>query len=138
MKNTPTIQLASFHQDIFLPTTPLDAYNCIMDERIHASFTSSPAQIEAKEGTYFSAYDGYIKGQNIVLDRGKKIVQKWQAQEDGWPSDLFSEVVYVFTPHGQGCLLSFHHNDFPHHLKDALEKGWHEHYWEPLRYYLER
>jgi activator of HSP90 ATPase len=132
------MKTASIHRQIVLPTTATDAYNCIMDERIHSSFTASPARIRDVEGSPFTAYDGYIEGENVVLERGKKIVQKWRADETGWPAHHYSEVVFIFTPHEEGCLLDFYHNDIPEKLFETMEQGWNEYYWEPLLYYLNR
>jgi activator of HSP90 ATPase len=126
------------HQTILLPTDALDLYKCIMDARIHSSFTGGEAIIEDKEGAEFSAYDGYIQGKNIVLERGKKIIQTWKANEDGWPTDHFSEVVFLFKDVAEGCELDFYHTAVPEEKADSIEKGWAEYYWDPLRIYLER
>jgi activator of HSP90 ATPase len=126
------------HQTILFPTDALDLYKCIMDARIHSSFTGGEAIIEDKEGAEFSAYDGYIQGKNIVLERGKKIIQTWKANEDGWPTDHFSEVVFLFKDVAEGCELDFYHTAVPEEKADSIEKGWTEYYWDPLRIYLER
>lgn len=109
-----------------------------MDERIHASFTAAPAHIEDREGTRFRLFDDYIVGENVVLEKGKKIVQKWRAVESNWPDTHYSEVVYIFTPQADGCLLDFYHNEIPEALFDQITKGWEENYWEPLKFYLLR
>jgi len=126
------------HQTLIFPTDATDLYKCIMDARIHSSFTGTEVTIEDKEGIPFSAYDGYIQGKNIVLERGKKIIQLWRANEEGWPADHFSEVVFLFKNVEGGCELDFYHVTVPEETADAIEKGWYEYYWEPLRIYLER
>jgi len=132
------MKTASIHQQLILPTTSVDAYTCIMDERIHSSFTAAPARIKDVEGSMFTAYDSYIEGENIVLERGKKIVQKWRANETDWPKHHFSEVVFIFSPHEEGCVLDFYHTDIPETLVESIRNGWEEYYWEPLRFYLNR
>ena len=132
------MKTASFQQQIILRTSPIDAYECIMDERKHASFTASAVHIENTEGTIFDAYDGYISGKNIVLERGKKIVQLWKANEPNWPENHFSEVVFIFEQSADGCTLDIYHNDIPDVLVDTIRNGWEENYWEPLKFYLER
>jgi activator of HSP90 ATPase len=126
------------HQTELFPTTALDIYQCLMDERKHASFTGAPASIEDKEGSSFTAYDGYINGKNIVLERGKKIVQSWRANEKDWPENHFSEVVFILQDSPEGCKLDFFHTSVPETLVESLEKGWVEYYWDPLRFYLNR
>jgi activator of HSP90 ATPase len=125
-------------QTIEFPTTAADLYNCIMDARIHSSFTGDEAIIEDKEGALFSVFGGYATGKNIVVERGKKIIQTWRAEEEGWPKDYYSEVVFVFTDTEGGCKLDFYHTGIPSHKADAIAKGWHEYYWEPLMIYLKR
>lgn len=126
------------HQTIIFPTDAPDLYKCIMDARIHSSFTGSEAIIQDKEGTEFSVFDGYAHGKNIVLERGKKIIQTWRANEDNWPEGHFSEVVFMFKDIAAGCELDFYHTAIPEAYADAIENGWKEYYWEPLRIYLER
>lgn len=132
------METVTIHQTLLFPTDSLDLYNCIMNARIHSSFTGDEAIIEDKEGTSFSAFGGYITGQNIVLERGKKIIQTWKAKEDGWPENHFSEVVFVFKDVEGGCELDFFHSAVPATKAEAIERGWTEYYWEPLMIYLER
>lgn len=132
------MKTADIHQTLTFPTTPLDLYQCLMDERKHSSFTGSPAVIEDKEGTNFTAYDGYIEGKNIALERGKKIVQTWKANEEEWPANHFSEVVFSLTESPEGCSLEFYHTAVPEALLQDIEAGWTQYYWDPLRYYLNR
>lgn len=126
------------HQIIAFPTTALDLYQCIMDERKHSSFTGSEAIIEDKEGSTFTAYDGYIEGRNVVLERGKKIVQTWKANEEEWPDNHTSEVVFIFTDTPSGGQIEFFQTAIPAAIADNIEKGWTDYYWEPLKFYLER
>lgn len=132
------MKTTDIHQTITFPTDALDLYKCIMDARMHSSFTGDEAIIEDKEGTSFSAFGGYITGKNIVLERGRKIIQTWRAEEEGWPEDHFSEVVFIFKNVTGGCELDFFHTAIPEHKAEAIEKGWTAYYWEPLRIYLER
>ena len=132
------METRSIHHTIVFATDALDLYNCMMDARKHSSFTSDEAVIEDKEGTTFSVFGGYAHGKNIVLERGKKIVQTWRANTDGWPANHFSEVVFVLTTVEGGCQLDFYQTDIPAAVADSIEKGWNEYYWEPLKIYLER
>lgn len=109
-----------------------------MDERRHASFTGTFAQIEDKEGSSFSLYDGYITGKNIVLERGKKIVQTWKAKEEHWPDDHFSEAAFILSEHPDGCEVQLFHTAVPEEYAEAIEEGWLTYYWEPMKYYIER
>jgi activator of HSP90 ATPase len=119
-------------------TDPVDLYKCLMDARIHSSFTGGEAVIEDKEGKPFSAFDGYIKGKNVLLERGKKIVQTWRANEEGWPEDHFSEAAFIFNEVPEGTRLDFYHSGVPEKHAEGIKNGWKEFYWEPLKVYLQR
>lgn len=132
------MKTADLHQVLTFPTTALDFYRCLLDERIHSSFTGSPATVTDKVGESFTAYDGYIEGKNIVLERGKKIIQTWKANEEEWPEHHFSEVVFTMRDTPEGCEVNFYHVAIPEALVPDIETGWNEYYWEPLRFYLNR
>ncbi len=132
------MKTADLHQTLFFPTDALDFYKCIMDARIHSSFTGDEAVISDLEGTSFTTFGGYIEGENVVLERGKKIVQKWKANEDGWPANHYSEIAFVITDKGKGCEVDFFHTAIPEAKLASITKGWTDYYWEPLRIYLER
>ncbi len=109
-----------------------------MDSRIHSSFTGDEAIISDEEGASFSAFGGYIQGENVVLERGKKIIQKWRANEDGWPENHYSEIVFIIKNKDSGCEVDFFHTAIPETQIASITKGWTQYYWEPLRIYLER
>jgi activator of HSP90 ATPase len=126
------------HQTIMFQTTALDVYCCLMDERIHSSFTGAKAIISDSEGSSFSSYDGYAVGKNVVLERGKKIVQSWRAVDEEWPVTHESEAAFILSDTAEGCKLEFFHTGVPEALADRIERGWYEYYWEPLAFYLNR
>lgn len=130
--------MSDYHIILTFPTTARDLYECLMDARKHSSFTGAPATIEDKEGTSFTAWDGYIEGEQVVLERGKKIVQKWKANEEDWPDGHWSEVVFLFSDTVDGARLEFYHSEIPEVLYESIAKGWSEYYWDPLRIYIER
>jgi activator of HSP90 ATPase len=48
-----------------------------VDAKKHSAFTGAKATGEVKVGGEFSAWDGYITGRNLELEKGKHIVQEW-------------------------------------------------------------
>lgn len=109
-----------------------------MNARIHSSFTGDLAKISDEEGADFELFDGYITGKNIVLERGKKIIQLWKAKEPDWPENHFSEVVLIFTEHNKGTQLELFHSDVPEACANRIGEGWKAYYWEPLQIYIDR
>lgn len=121
----------------FFNATPDEVYDLIMDERKHAAFTGAEAKIENKVGGKFIAWDSYIQGENLELEEGQKIVQKWRAEEDGWPDDIFSEVTFIFKEKDDGCELTLTQTGVPDEAYKNIEQGWIDYYWKPMEDYLE-
>lgn len=131
--------MKSFIQEIIINNaTPEQAYKALVNPIEHSNFTGAMAENTDSMDDDFSAYDGYIIGRNIELIPKKRIIQTWQAAEDYWPQDHYSEVKYEFTPHPKGTLLKFSHDNVPDEHADSIYKGWHEHYWDKLNAYFLR
>jgi activator of HSP90 ATPase len=125
-------------QKAIIPAKPLEVYNALMDSKKHSAFTFSVCKIGKKEGAPYSAYDGYIKGRNVKLVPGKKIVQTWQAVDDVWPEDHFSEITFELKASPKGTEVAFTHKGVPVNQVEEFKKGWPEHYWEPLKAYFSK
>lgn len=126
------------HQQLVFATDANDLYDCLMNARKHSSFTADIAIIEDLEETNFTTYSGYIHGTNKVLERGRKIIQTWRANEPEWPVGYFSEVALLIENTAIGCKVECFHSGVPQAVAAKIEVGWHQYYWEPLTIYLER
>lgn len=121
-------------QEVIFNALPDEVYNLLMNEDLHSTFTGSETVISNTEGKSFSAYDGYITGKNVELIPGEKIVQEWRAEEEGWPEDHFSKVVFTFARYGKGkTKMIFEQTGVPAHKAAAIDKGWQEYYWQPMK-----
>lgn len=129
--NTKTIK-----QSTTFNATPERVYDLLMEEQLHAAFTGSEVSMSTEINGVFSVYDGYCKGYNIELKRGKKIVQAWHFEEDGWPEDHYSICTFLFSPSGNKTILEFTQTDVPEHKVEALKTGWKDYYWELMEAYL--
>lgn len=109
-------------------------YDILMDARKHAKLTGSGAKVSRRVGGTFEVYDGYAYGKNVELVEGRRIVQTWRAQEEQWPADHFSEVVFDLTPDGkEKTRIAFTHKRVPTTLVQNFKDGWRQFYWEPLK-----
>lgn len=127
----------SIRQEIIFEALPSEVYQLLMDETKHADFTGSEVHIQNKEASSFTAYDGYITGTNIRLIEGERIEQDWRAEEDGWPANHFSRVIFSFSRYdGNKTLLVFEQLEIPAHKAEAISKGWITWYWEPMQHFL--
>jgi activator of HSP90 ATPase len=124
-------------QTITFDAKPEKVYQLIMDQKKHAAFTGSEVTMSTKIKGKFEVFDGYCHGYNIELEKGKKIVQAWHFDEDGWPENHFSTCTFLFEPDGDKTKLTFTQEGVPEHKVEELSKGWEEFYWEPMKEYLE-
>lgn len=121
-------------QKILIPASPEEVYEALMDGEKHSDFTGAKAKIENKKGGKFSVWDGYAKGENLILEPGKLIVQSWQASD--WPEGKVSKVTYHLSPKENGCEIEFEHEDVPSEFEEDIKNGWSEYYWKPLKKYF--
>ncbi len=130
MKTGTIKQTASFN------ASPQEVYELLMDAKKHALVTGSKVKISNKEKGPFVTFDGYCHGFNVELIPGEKIVQAWHFAEDGWPDDHFSICTFEFKKAGKGTKLNFKQVGVPKHKIDALNDGWRDFYWKPMKDYL--
>jgi hypothetical protein len=65
----------SFTLTDIIPATPQQIYDAWLDSRGHTKMTGSAARAKPVEGATFFAWGGYIKGKNLTLEPGRRIVQ---------------------------------------------------------------
>lgn len=128
-KKTTTIR-----QIIFVAAKPDEVYNALMDEKKHAEFTGAKAIIDSKVGGKFTAWDGYISGKNLRLEKGKRIVQEWKTTE--WPDYPPSIVEFSFEKKGNGTKLTMVHSKVPAEQAESYKQGWIDFYWKPMKKYF--
>lgn len=130
------LRMKTIKQTVNFQAKPHDVFEALMDSKKHSSFTSSKASISRKVGGKIQAYDGYIEGKNLQIIKDKKIVQSWRGS--GWPKGHFSKATFSLTKTKTGTCLTFTQTDVPDSDYKSISKGWYEHYWTPLKLYLEQ
>jgi activator of HSP90 ATPase len=88
-----------------------------------------PAQMEAREGTEFSIFEGDIAGRNIKISENKELVQEWyfgDRQEE-------SIVTISLKPHQSGTKVSLEHTNVPDEEAEEFEEGWNVTYWGAIK-----
>ncbi len=117
-----------------LPATPNQVYDAWMSSKGHAAMTGSPASISPEIGGEFDAWDGYIHGKNINLERGLLIVQSWRTSEFSDEEDD-SLLEINLKPVGDQTELTLRHSNLPPH-GTQYKDGWVESYFEPMQEYF--
>jgi activator of HSP90 ATPase len=114
---------------------PGEIYEAFMNPKKHAEFTGSKATCDAKVGGSFTAWDGYISGKNLELEKGKKIVQEWITSD--WPQCYPPSRLELIFKKLENCTeISMIHSGVPKEKVEDLKNGWINFYWNPLENYL--
>ena len=83
-------------QEVHIDAKSAEVYEAYTDSKKHGEITGSKVVFEKKVGGKFSAWDGGLEGENLDLVDGKKIVQKWRAED--WPKGHYSILTIELFP----------------------------------------
>lgn len=130
------MKTTTIHQKIvILQATPEQVYDALLDSDTHEAMTGNPAKIANRVGGLFTAWDGYISGRNLELDRGKRIVQEWVTTE--WPKGYPpSRLEITLKKTERGTEITVAHSEVPEKDAADYEQGWHDFYWGPMKEYF--
>ena len=131
------LKTASITQKVVIPASPEDVYEALIDAKKHSAFTGAKATCDATVGGEFTAWDGYIWGKNLELDKGKRIIQEWATTEwpEGYPP---SKLELTFTRVKGGTEIKMVHSKVPEDQAEEYRQGWIDNYWEPLKNYFKK
>lgn len=132
------METKNIKQTITFKASPEEVYELIMDSKKHTAFSGAEAKMSKKLKGEFATYDGYCSGHNIELEPGKKIVQAWHFEEDGWPETHFSICTFILKKKENDTKLTFTQTGIPAHKAEALKTGWKEFYWDLMKEYLKK
>jgi uncharacterized protein YndB with AHSA1/START domain len=121
----------SIHVSALIPAHPQVVYEAWLSSEGHAKMTGAPANIEAHVGGKHSAWEGYISGETLELDPGKRIVQSWHAA-DFPEGEGPSRIVVRVEPEGDGTRLTIDHTEIPGGMADGFSEGWQKFYVGPM------
>ena len=97
--------------------------------------TGGSALVSDIIGGKFTAWDGYIEGENIDLKPNKRILQTWRTSEFREDEEDSKIEVLLNEVDGKTELTLIHTN-----LSESGEQyknGWKDHYFEPMTKYFE-
>ena len=125
----------TIQQFVRLPATPDELYDSYLDARQHAAITGGKVTISAREGAKFTAFDGMLRGRNLLIVPKRLIVQAWRSAQ--WKdSDLDSILILEFSRVSGGGRIELTHVNVPRHDHHGVTEGWKKYYWTPWRKYL--
>ena len=111
-----------------------EIYDAWMNSESHSEMTGGEAEINDIVGTSFSAWDGYIEGQNIALEANKRIVQSWRTTEFE-ESDEDSQIEILLEETDGQTNLTLIHTKLSEDGEQYIN-GWKEHYFAPMKDYF--
>lgn len=117
-----------------LPTTPSAVYQDWMSSKGHSLFTGSVAKVDATIGGKFSSWEGYIWGENLELEHGKRILQSWSTSNfpDGDPPSILEVLLEAVEG---GTKITINHSNIPVGQGKEYEQGWQDFYFLPMQDY---
>jgi activator of HSP90 ATPase len=119
------------------PVSAKKLYDSWLNSRQHTAFTGSKTHIEPRNGSAFSAGNGYITGSNLILQPYGRIVQSWRTVD--FPKGATdSKLEILFEKHNNSTKLTIIHTQLPAGEEKKYEKGWKEHYLKPMKAYFQK
>jgi len=130
--NTTTIT-----QKVTISAHPKEVFNAILNPKKHSEFTGSKATGKETVGAKFTAWDGYITGRNIEIEKNNRIVQEWSTTD--WPDKYPpSTLEFNFKLVDGKTELTIIHSNIPKDQEEELKQGWIDFYWNPLKNYFKK
>jgi uncharacterized protein YndB with AHSA1/START domain len=124
-----------FEQSVTLPASPTAIYDAWMSSAGHTAMTGGEAVVDPRIDGEFTAWDGYIHGRTLELEPGRRIPQSWRTSEFS-ERDADSRIEVVLEAVDGGTQLRLRHSDVPRDHRGYEDRGWQEHYFDPMTAYF--
>ncbi len=123
------------HLTTHFPVSPDRIYDAWLDGALHTAMTGSPATGEPKVGSHFTAWDGYITGENFELVPNQTIGQYWRTTD--FPEHMPDSTLYIdLEAEGDGTKLILFQGLPDENEADKYRQGWQEYYFDPMQKYF--
>jgi len=111
--------------------TPEQVYELLTDGALFSKLTGgAPTRLESEEGTAFELFGGMIRGRQLELVPGERVVQSWRPKT--WDPGVHSIVRFDLLAESGVTLVTLTHDAYPSALEDHLVEGWRENYLKPM------
>ena len=125
----------AIQQSVEFNASPATLFEMYVDSRKHSKATGAPAKVSRKAGAAFTAFDGALRGKNLLIVSNKMIVQAWRSSAFK-KSDADSVLILTFSKTPSGTRVDIVHANVPEQDHQGVTEGWEKYYWEPWRAYL--
>ncbi len=135
MARKNTAMTKAIQQSVRFSASPETLFEMYLDSNKHCAATGGRARLSRKAGGKFTAWNGQLRGRNLLIIPNKLIVQAWRATH--WPaSDPDSILVLRFSKASGGGRVDLVHVNVPAHDHKGVKQGWPHYYWKPWKRYL--
>lgn len=117
-----------------LDALPKDIYAAWLSSEGHTKMTGGVATASDIPGDPFTAWDGYIEGKNLILEKDKRIVQSWRTSQFEAAEEDSQIEILLREKDGQ-TELTLIHTKVPE-SGEHYQKGWEDHYFQPMKAYF--
>ena len=126
-----------FKMSVTLPATQEQIFNAWMSGAGHSRMTGSQATVQKRSGGKFSAWDGYIWGITLEMERPRRILQSWRTSE--FPKESPDSLVeIVLEKKGRSTRMTLLHTNIPDGQAENYKQGWKDFYFKPMKKYFKK
>ena len=118
-----------------IKATTKQIYKAWLSTQGHTKMTGGTAFTSDKVGDKFTAWSGYITGENLVLEPYNRIVQSWRTSQFVEAENDSQIEITLIELNGE-TELTLTHSNVPESGEHYI-KGWDEHYFQPMKAYFE-
>ena len=121
--------MKTIRQHYFINATPEEVFSAITNPFTIELWSGYKAEMEAKEGTEFSIFDGDIAGRNIKVINNQKIIQEWYFGDNTEKSLVTIDI----KQHQLGTKVILEHTNVPDDEVEDFTEGWNVYYWGAIK-----
>jgi activator of HSP90 ATPase len=129
------MMMKAIQQSARFPVSPNQLFETYLDSKKHSAATGGPARMSRKAGGKFTAWNGQLRGRNLLIVPGRLIVQAWRSVNFK-PSDPDSILVLRFSRAPGGSQVDLVHANVAAQDHAGVTLGWHKYYWGPWKKYF--
>lgn len=118
-------------QEKFLGCSTMDLFFCFVDVNRVRAYAGSDAKISSEKGGTFSLFGGSVTGENLEVEPGKKLIQKWRF--NSWPKDVYSTVSMEFIQKDSKVVLKLKQTGIPSDELEHTKEGWSVNYFHRIK-----
>jgi len=125
----------AIQQSVRLAASPNELFDTYLDSKKHSAATGGRARMSRKPGGAFTAWNGQLRGRNLLIVPKRMIVQTWRSVnfKSGDPDSI---LILQFSKAPGGGQIDLVHVNVPPQNHKGVSRGWPKYYWKPWKKYF--